>query len=98
MTLTCDTAPVTDDDPKFTRLREIVAEVAEAARRLSDLEAARNAEIVRLVGPSPESGQRGRGQVSSVADVAGLSRQQVNVILDRAEGAAGRPRRPKHWT
>lgn len=102
MTLTCDTAPVTEDDPQLARLREIAAKVAQARQHVTDLEAMRDQEVVRAVGERPENrrlpGSRGLGRVSDVAKAAGLSRQRVNTIVRDAELAAGRPRRPKHST
>lgn len=76
MTLTCDTSPVTDSaDPRFARLREIVAEIARTQERMGRLEDERNEEIARVIGDEPE-----HGLIVATARAADLSRQHVDRI------------------
>lgn len=74
MTLTCDTAPVTDPDP-HENLRAYADLIAAAKKRVSDLEEARNEEIVAVLGDDPE-----HGTIVATARAAGLSRQHVDRI------------------
>lgn len=76
MTLTCDTSPVTDSaDPRFTRLREILAQLGSTRQRVIDLEGERDEEIARVIGDEPE-----HGLIVATARAAGLSRQHVDRI------------------
>lgn len=75
MTLTCDTAPVTDPDPTLDRLRDYAERIAAAKKAVTDLEDERNAEIVRVVETWPE-----HGAIVATARAAGLSRQHVDRI------------------
>ena len=80
MTLTCDTAPVTDPTTDhFTNLRRIADELArvreEAKQRIDDLERERDAEIVRAIGETP-----GYGAISATARAARITRQRIDTI------------------
>jgi hypothetical protein len=77
VTLTCDTAPVTDPDadPRFATLRAIVDELDAARERVKDLERLRDEESVRVIGDQP-----GRGLIVATARAAKISRQQLDTI------------------
>lgn len=88
MTLTCDTAPVTEDDPTLDEIAAIAARIeairAEAKAVVHDLIAERNRRIVTYTARHPRS-------KTAAGRAAGLSRQRVDGIVRVAdEVAAGR--------